>query len=417
MTNILGLGDAKGLMSETSSDKLHGNGFNKLPAGYEYAPAPREASISPLPANEATCAILNNYNLLKSVIALGQALYGIMTLYQAPRDQISQYGYVAFSLTVAPYATMSVVNLIAALFCPDYLETYLVETSILVEARSRGGKFNGVVGRLEEEAEATIEPWEDDATFLAVREVGFRKGTGKTSAGNLQVDLTTTQSKAQQSESQTMGPVKEAQASALESSPGAKKEPETLNHSTTFEVRESRTGFDFNELKTPIILIPACSPFKVSSSDATPTPTPTPTQYFIQGASWKQLSLSWDVDFENSLGNNTLRGHLGFLLTLFAAGIPFSIIGGLSHGFQYGKSTFAQRAWITSWLSVGQGYFIVAVIFNMLLYPLSRCVPARTMRLISEAMRILLMGVTSVGGFVVVGQMLKSYGTCVAIPS
>jgi hypothetical protein len=28
MTNILGLGDAKGLMSEASSDKLHGNKFN-----------------------------------------------------------------------------------------------------------------------------------------------------------------------------------------------------------------------------------------------------------------------------------------------------------------------------------------------------------------------------------------------------
>jgi hypothetical protein len=234
MTNILGLGDAKGLMSEASSDKLHGNKFNQLPAGYEYAPAPRGASISPLPPNEATCAILNNYNLLKSVIAQGQALYSITTLYQAPGDQISQYGYVAFSLTVAPYATMSVVNLIAALFYPDYPETYLVETSILVEARGRGGKFNGVVGRLDEEAEATIEVWEDEATFLAVREVAFRKGSDKTSAGYLQVDLTTTQSKTQQSESQTIGPVKEAQASALESPPGAKKRTreqlESLHH-------------------------------------------------------------------------------------------------------------------------------------------------------------------------------------------
>jgi len=112
--------------------------------------------VEPLPENEATCTIYYNYNLLKSVIALGQALYGISTLYQAPGDQISQYGYVAFSLTVAPYATMSVVNLIAAFFYPDYPEAYLVETSILVEARSRGGKFQGVAGRLIE-TESTLE--------------------------------------------------------------------------------------------------------------------------------------------------------------------------------------------------------------------------------------------------------------------
>jgi hypothetical protein len=43
---------------------------------------------------------------------------------------------------------MSVINLIAALFYPDYPEAYLVEVGILAEARSRGGEFHEVVGRV-----------------------------------------------------------------------------------------------------------------------------------------------------------------------------------------------------------------------------------------------------------------------------
>jgi hypothetical protein len=60
---------------------------------------------------------------------------------------------------------MSVVNLIAALFYPDYPEAYLVETSILEEARSRGGEFHGVVGRLVE-AESSLEVWRMMVPFM-----------------------------------------------------------------------------------------------------------------------------------------------------------------------------------------------------------------------------------------------------------
>lgn len=58
----------------------------------------------------------------------------------------------------------------------------------------------------------------------------------------------------------------------------------------------------------------------------------------------------------------------------------------------------------------------MAAVFGVLLSPLGACMPARTVQGISEVIRVLLMGVVSVGGFVVVRQMLKSYGTCVAIP-
>jgi hypothetical protein len=406
MTNIMGLGSER--LSETPGDELHGN--NEIPAGYEYATAPKEATVEPLPANEATCTILKNYNLLKSVIALGQALYGISTLYQAPGDQILEYGYVAFSLTVAPYATMSVVNLIAALFYPDYPEAYLVETSILVEARSRGGKFHGVVGRLVE-AESALEVWEDDGSFHVVREVAFGKGTDKASGSYLQVHLTTRQSNAQLSESKTMRVLKEVSLRESENPPSAKSRG-TLNELSTFELRERRIGFDYNKINTPTLLVPACSPFKASKAT---TGESKATSYFVKAAEWKPSSESWDVDFKGSVGSNTLRGVIGLLLTLSVAGVPFVIIGGLSH-YQHGKSTLAQRVWITAWLSVGLGYLIIAVVLNGLLFPLRRCMPERRVQVIQEVPRFLLMGTPSVGGFVVVVQMLRAYGSCLTIP-
>jgi hypothetical protein len=51
----------------------------------------------------------------------------------------------------------------------------------------------------------------------------------------------------------------------------------------------------------------------------------------------------------------------------------------------------------------------------MLIYPLGRCMPARRVQNIRVGLKFLLMGVTSVGGFVVVVQMLKAYGTCLTI--
>ena len=118
----------------------------------------------------------------------------------------------------------------------------------------------------------------------------------------------------------------------------------SLNENSTFELGKSRADFDFNKTNTPILLVPACSPFKASNAT---TGKAKAANYFVKAAKWKQSSESWDVDFKGSLGSNTLRGLIVFFLTLSVAGIPFAIIGGLSR-YQHGKSTFAQRVWITA---------------------------------------------------------------------
>jgi len=100
---------------------------------------------------------------------------------------------------------------------------------------------------------------------------------------------------------------------------------------------------------------------------------------------------------------------LSFFSMIIAGGLSIGIVGGLSH-FRVADSTLPQRAWTMTWLVWGfyMGPNIYTVLGNLfkldfgtetgstwlyLAFYLTYCAPA-------------------VGGFVVVGQMLKAYGTC-----
>ncbi|KAK2057551.1 hypothetical protein LY76DRAFT_594090 [Colletotrichum caudatum] len=52
-------------------------------------------------------------------------------------------------MTVAPYAFMSLVNLIALLVTPERSCTYLVQTPDLDKARKRGGRICGMVASID----------------------------------------------------------------------------------------------------------------------------------------------------------------------------------------------------------------------------------------------------------------------------
>ena len=79
------------------------------------------------------------------------------TLYESRVHQIDQFAYAAFGLTVAPYAIMSLVNLVVGLFCPDFEELYLLKSSILEEARSRpDAQFGEVAGDLVEYEDGSV---------------------------------------------------------------------------------------------------------------------------------------------------------------------------------------------------------------------------------------------------------------------
>ena len=88
-------------------------------------------------------------NLAKGMIAVFQTIYASFTLYNVRGDQIQNYGYTAFGLTVVPYICMSTINLASTLLTPDYPTMYLVESEAMEEAKKRqGAKFEGVVGRI-----------------------------------------------------------------------------------------------------------------------------------------------------------------------------------------------------------------------------------------------------------------------------
>ena len=77
--------------------------------------------------------------------------------------------------------------------------------------------------------------------------------------------------------------------------------------------------------------------------------------------------------------------------------VSIAIIGGLSH-FDAGHSTIAQRVWIMTWLAFG--------------WYMGRCIHHETV-LTERIMAVY--GAPAIGGFVVVGQMLRSYGSCIEI--
>ena len=106
-----------------SARQIHG-AMLELPSGYKYTIVPPNAvvtNIFPTPATSATSIHLaQSRDFVKILIALFQVVYSSWTLYEARGDQIERFGYVAFSLTVTPYAVMSVINLMGGLLAPVY---------------------------------------------------------------------------------------------------------------------------------------------------------------------------------------------------------------------------------------------------------------------------------------------------------
>jgi hypothetical protein len=108
-------------------------------------------------------------------------------------------------------------------------------------------------------------------------------------------------------------------------------------------------------------------------------------------------------------------------VTLLATVIPLAINGALSR-FQKGHSTHAQRVWTITWLCFGAlAPFLLLNMTRVALVVLSPITVRQELRRVRSALAIVLYllflvcAVPAIGGFVVVGQMLKSYGTCINV--
>lgn len=137
------------------SQRIHG--IIRCPPGvedpeYRFATVPRNAEVKATRAVDKECSkvvIASSSSWGKAFVAIFQSVYAIVTLYRTRENQLEQYGYAAFGLTVAQYFVMSILNLLGMFVTPDYDTMYMVDSDIMEEAKTRGYHFEGVIGMLE----------------------------------------------------------------------------------------------------------------------------------------------------------------------------------------------------------------------------------------------------------------------------
>lgn len=352
--------------------------------------------------------------MVKILIAVGQALYAISTLYQSQGDQIQQYGYAAFGLTVAPYAVMSIINLLGHLMAAEYPALCVVNSPVLEEARKREKcRIDGVVGSLitigrddwVSSADASL-TWSYDPLVFCDKD-----------SDHIEVEIPTSASKVR-SDPQSVGILADAKSSLSAVSRPA---------STVFSIpRIASNDIDLDAEPQPVILVPASSPFKLTREN--------PLGYRFTGAKAMDNDSppSWTLQENNStLDWHFKRNLYTFICALFVSACILAIVGGISH-FQLGQiATNAQRTWTMMWLSTGTLWgalvnpFPGRVDFGKLYSQAAKeiqnikstkKVPAR--RLLTGVVTFVWLSLIcspAIGGFVVVGQMYVAYGSCVQI--
>jgi hypothetical protein len=403
MTDLLGA--PMSALIESKTENLHGT--HRLPDGYRIASVPPHASVGPLEP-DSCCSISSSFNRLKTVIAIGQVLFAISTLYQSRGNQLSRFGYVAFGLTVTPYAVMSVWNGIAGLCCPQYTESYLVGSKILEEAQRRGGVFTGLVGILQE----NDSPYTIPETVSDFSIVGQSASFHQDQSGRLQLEMKYSDLKeSQQTDEDQLGAAP-TEISSEQDLARPKKIADAKIDGTNLGPIEIETGIRDNQLdpaklNSSILLIPISNPVRVARASTCKQP-------ILQGIKWSNSALEWNLDFK---GDTRLLGTKLvpiLVLSYFVSAIPFAIIGALSR-YEKGESTYAQRVWIMAWLCIGGGHSLAVPILLMLLDSFRFCLPPFWLLVVKNIFRFFILGAAPIGGFVVAALMMTSYGSCTVL--
>jgi hypothetical protein len=78
------------------------------------------------PLGNGRLELSRQHEIVKGLAAIIQIFFASKQLYDARGDQVEQYGYGAFGLTVLPYLWMSFMNFLAAICEPQYSHKYIV---------------------------------------------------------------------------------------------------------------------------------------------------------------------------------------------------------------------------------------------------------------------------------------------------
>ncbi|KAL8341063.1 hypothetical protein RB601_006928 [Gaeumannomyces tritici] len=168
------------------SSKIHG--ICELPEGYDLVMVQPDAEFEK--GDEETIALSCHFNVTKALVSILQLIFSVTTLYQAQGSQLERFGYAAYGLSVAPYAWMTLLNLLASLACPEYDRTYIVGSQGLddlerrLEAAGSEAKkrfqVTGVISRLGPSADERLQVFhKGKSALLPALKNGCRSRTEK----------------------------------------------------------------------------------------------------------------------------------------------------------------------------------------------------------------------------------------------
>ncbi|KAF2117150.1 hypothetical protein BDV96DRAFT_19591 [Lophiotrema nucula] len=356
-----------------------------LAPGYTVVLLPACTPVRELPGDTTTDRIGSSYSLVKGTIALAQAVFAVKTLYEARGDQINEYGYAAFGLTVAPYALMSLVNLLGALSRPEYDAIYLVGTPGMIEERKRkglsGGYYEGVVGEVLE-ADSVLQ-FQQHATAEGMALVsGPLKFYKKHGSVYVKRTLPT-------------GTGEDAEEYAL-----FKRDPNDI-----LALEED----------IPQLYLPSSSPFAYHPKAVSDITMPLPLPEINMTAECWVLPLS-SKGLTSLLPRSVKYLEHSRSLSFFISLLPLIPIGVISH-FRAGNSKVSQRVVTMLWLSWGAlvGYLIAEIGVKDVLGERVKG-KFRVKSVIGRGLWYLFIGAPAIAGYVIVGLMLKDYGSCLMLP-
>ena len=383
-------------------------GTYDVPDGYQFVTTPQNVRFIKSEGATETINVASSYNFIKAVVAIVQIGYAIITLYRSLENQIQRYGFAAFGLTVTPYTVMSAVNLLGNLCRPEYASIYMVETSVMDEARRRGGSFYGAVARLEEEEIPSVCGCEHSCG-----EDIDRLEFSKDSSGSLILRSSSFDTNEKHLEKGS-GPYKTdpISTSCSERVWRIHSLPEKLNYASTKD--------------DPILLIPNCNPLKISfknldteslrarhkiQSVALKPVVPQPV------APFSKKTHKWLVTFKpHTYNTHTFRWRFAkYFLTAFIGFAPVVVVGTMSHyagGSMPQNMSLTWKQPVTWWLYTG----IISGLWLVLEQEATDANPSwlfyRTP--VSRTCTYIVAGASAIGGYVCVGQMLMDYGSCVS---
>ena len=383
------------------------SGTCDLPEGYGLAYVPPNAMVEPtMPEVELGRIFQSSYSLASSVISIVQILSACSALYQSRGYQITAYGYAAFGFTVTPYLVMSFLNLLANCLNPTYPNVYLVQTEIMDEAVSRGGHFTDIVGKLESES-LLVEDLSQFSAILEQREDQMFCQIGDTvlEDGDTEPipDGALTHEKASENSIGRKTPILTSASTLSEVS-----SPQTEEALPRQEVQVKHDGDNEqppSQTFKPTLLIPGCYKFKLSYANTSSTSILHRRKHYHT------------------------RAYLSGALTMAVASLPFIPMGIMSK-FQPGGSTVSQRAWIMSWYAAGivsvQNPYFTDEVIEYSYYGTRRLIEtwhgysrvrqaSYVFQRLASSLTVLVPLAPAIGGFVVVGQMLISYGSCTGL--